>query len=89
MRDPFRFVATATLLLTLVPAARSDTIVGQVVDSFGVGVAGVDIDVKNLGGGGDPDPVNDGTDALTTSMLPDAFPTWAPFWDTAGDAPGA
>jgi hypothetical protein len=33
--------------------------------------------------------VNDGTDALTTSMLPDAFPTWAPFWDTAGDPPDA
>jgi hypothetical protein len=32
--------------------------------------------------------VNDGTDALTTSMLPDAFPTWAPFWDTSGDPPG-
>jgi hypothetical protein len=31
--------------------------------------------------------VNDGTDALTTALLPDAFPTWAPFWDTAGDAP--
>lgn len=28
--------------------------------------------------------VNGGTDALTTGLLPDSFPTWAPFWDTAG-----
>jgi SnoaL-like domain len=24
--------------------------------------------------------VNQGTDALATGLLPDAFPTWAPFW---------
>ncbi len=31
--------------------------------------------------------VNDGTDALSTGLLPDSFPTWAPFWDTAGGPP--
>jgi hypothetical protein len=30
--------------------------------------------------------VGDGADALTTGRLPDAFPTWAAFWDTAADA---
>jgi len=27
-----------------------------------------------------------GSDALTTHLLPDAFPTWHTFWDTADDA---
>jgi len=30
--------------------------------------------------------VDAGTDALATGQLPDAFPTWATFWDTAADA---
>ncbi len=28
--------------------------------------------------------VNVGTDALTTHLLPDAFPTWIAFWETRG-----
>lgn len=37
---------------------------GRVVDSFGVGVPDVDVDIKNIGGGGGtPNVLNDGTDA--------------------------
>lgn len=37
---------------------------GRVVDSLGAGVAGVDVDIKNIGGGGGtPNVLNDGTDA--------------------------
>lgn len=52
-----------TVLLVLSGDLRADLITGQVVDSLGIGVPGVDIDVKNLGGGGDPPIFNDGTDA--------------------------
>ena len=45
------------------PGAFADFISGQVVDVNGIGVQGVDIDVENLGSGGDPDIFNDGTDA--------------------------
>lgn len=58
---------TPQLLLALALLAlptQADFITGRVVDSFGVGVNGVDIDVKNLGGGGTPPIFNDGTDAL-------------------------
>lgn len=61
------------LLLALLPvAAHADTITGQVVDEHGVGVPGVDIDVKNLGSGGTPPIFNDGTDAngFFTTTLP-------------------
>jgi len=44
-------------------AASGDFITGRVVDANGVGVPGVDIDVENLGSGGDPLIFNDGTDA--------------------------
>lgn len=42
---------------------QADFISGQVVDANGVGVSGVDIDIDNLGSGGDPTILNDGTDA--------------------------
>jgi hypothetical protein len=51
------------LLFSLASPASADAITGRVVDSNGVGVAGVDIDVINLGGGGNPHELNDGTDA--------------------------
>ena len=53
----------ALLLLLLSLETQSDTITGRVVDGNGVGVAGVDIDVKNLGSGGTPNISGDGTDA--------------------------
>jgi len=52
----------ATLLL-LVPCAAADTLIGRVVGPNGAGVAGVDIDVVKLSGGGNPHLTNDGTDA--------------------------
>src|SRR5215510_3927937 len=51
------------LLSPLGSLASADAITGRVVDQNGVGVAGVDIDVINLGSGGNPHEVNDGTDA--------------------------
>ncbi len=64
------FVATS--IATPFSTAAADTITGRVVDANNVGVAGVDIDVKNLGSGGDPDPLNDGTDAegFFTATIP-------------------
>lgn len=65
------------LALSLVAAAlaapvRADFITGRVVDADGIGVPGVDIDVKNLGSGGTPPIQNDGTDAngFFTTTLP-------------------
>ena len=43
--------------------AQADTLTGRVVDQNGVGVPNVNIDIENLGGGGDPDIVDDITDA--------------------------
>ncbi len=57
-------VMLAVALTALNPTALADNVTGRVVDSMGVGIAGVDLDVQNLGGGGDPTPLNDGTDAL-------------------------
>jgi len=54
----------AVALTVLTPTALGDNVTGRVIDSMGVGIAGVDLDVKNLGSGGDPTPLNDGTDAL-------------------------
>lgn len=51
----------ATCFLT--SSASADIITGQVVDTNGVGVFGVDIDIDNVGSGGDPPITNDGTDA--------------------------
>lgn len=42
---------------------QADFISGRVVDANGIGVPGIDIDVDNLGSGGDPTILNDGTDA--------------------------
>ena len=66
---------SALLLCVLAPSSFADFITGQVVDSNGVGVQGVDIDVKNLRGGGDPTIFNDGTDAggFFTTTLPAGF----------------
>jgi len=60
---PFHFLI-AIALFGLAPVSSADFITGRVIDSQGVGIAGIDIDVKNLGGGGDPVIFNDGTDAL-------------------------
>ena len=71
MRVPF--VSLVALLLAMLDLPnRADFITGRVVDANGVGVAGVDIDVKNLGSGGTPDITNDGTDAggFFTTTLP-------------------
>ncbi len=60
------------LLCLLAGPASADFITGRVVDANGVGVPGVDIDVDNIGSGGDPDIFNDGTDAngFFTTTLP-------------------
>src|SRR5262245_42221110 len=50
--------------LLLGSLASADAITGRVVDSNGEGVAGVDIDFINLGSGGNPHELNDGTDAF-------------------------
>lgn len=52
------------LLASLASAPAADLLVGKVVDSNGVGVPGVDIDIEDAGGGDDPPIFNDGTDAL-------------------------
>lgn len=59
MKKPLLFLTS----LLLSPALSADLLVGRAVDEHGVGIPGIDIDVKNLGGGGDPDIFNDGTDA--------------------------
>lgn len=61
---PLKPLSTLSLLsiLALSPLAQADFITGQVVDFNGVGIPGINIDVKNLGGGGDPTIFNDGTD---------------------------
>jgi hypothetical protein len=58
--------------LALAPAARADFIVGQVVDSQGVGVPGVNIDAVSQIGGGTRTLINDGTDAngFFTTTIP-------------------
>lgn len=69
-----RLLSPALLLAlaaALAPGASAQAITGRVVDALGNGVAGVDIDVDNLGSGGDPDVFNDGTDAggfFTTTL---------------------
>jgi hypothetical protein len=55
-------VAALLVTLSLTGSAHADFITGFVVDPHGNPVAGVDIDVDNLGSGGDPDIFNDGTD---------------------------
>ncbi len=60
-----RSAALALVLCGLAGATHAQTFLdGRVVDSFGVGVANVNIDIKKLsGGGGTPAILNDGTDA--------------------------
>jgi hypothetical protein len=60
------------LLLLCAPLAAADVISGRVVDSQGQGVAGADIDVEDLIGGGDPGLMDGGTDAngFFTATLP-------------------
>jgi len=56
----FLFVAYLAMHSSIIHA---ELITGHVVDIFGNGVQGVDIDVENEGSGGDPSIFNDGTDA--------------------------
>lgn len=58
-----RLLTVPPLLLLIGSLASADAITGRVVDANGVGVAGVDIDLISLGGGGNPHEANDGTDA--------------------------
>jgi len=68
------FSAIAPLLLGSL--AGADAITGRVVAPNGVGVAGVDIDFVNLGSGGNPHELNDGTDAngnFVTTVEPGVY----------------
>lgn len=56
-------------LTALAPLSRADLLVGTVVDAQGNPVAGVDLDAKNLGSGGNPDVFNDGTAADGTFAM--------------------
>ena len=70
---------TSALALSLLAAnVRADFITGRVVDVNGNGVGGVDIDVKNLGSGGDPTLFNDGTDpnGFFTTTIPAGEYDW-------------
>lgn len=60
---PLLYLAVLLIVAAFAPSSRADFITGFVVDANGVGIEGVDIDVKNLGSGGTPDIFNDGTDA--------------------------
>ena len=51
------------LCALLAGSAHADFLDGRVVDSNGVGIPNVDLDVKNLGSGGTPNIFNDGSDA--------------------------
>lgn len=62
-RRLLQLLAVPPTLLLIGNLASADVITGRVVDSNGVGVAGVDIDFVTLGGGGNPHEANDGTDA--------------------------
>lgn len=72
---PLILLSTAAALAALAPSSAADFITGRVVDAQGNGIAGVDIDVKNLGGGGDPPIMNDGTDAngFFNTTVPNGF----------------
>lgn len=65
--------AIAALLLT--PLAAADVVSGRVVDALGQPVPGVNIDIDNLGSGGDPVITNDFTDAngLFSIVVPAGF----------------
>lgn len=71
-----RLLTVPPLLLLIANLASADAITGRVVDANGVGVAGVDIDLISLGGGGNPHEANDGTDAngnFTTTCDPGVY----------------
>ena len=72
MKTQFLFLALALSALTGA-GAWAQTIAGRVVDSNGIGVPNVDIDVESNGGGGDPDVSQDFTDAngnFVTTVTP-------------------
>ncbi len=58
-----RQVSKLAVLVALTSFARADFLDGRCVNYLGQGVAGVNIDAENLGGGGNPTLINDGTDA--------------------------
>jgi hypothetical protein len=67
------FALVSFFVLFAAPFAQAQTITGRVVDVNGVGIAGVDLDVENNGGGGDPSVSQDFTDAagnFTTTVVP-------------------
>lgn len=71
-----RLLTVPPVLLLIAHLASADAITGRVVDANGVGVAGVDIDLISLGGGGNPHEANDGTDAngnFTTTVDPGVY----------------
>lgn len=66
----------AALLISLPTTAAAGVLTGRVVDSSGVGVAGVDLDFKSESGGGNPVVSNDGTDAngfFSTTVTPNGL----------------
>jgi len=72
----WRAASAVLLLLSTAATTGADTITGRVVDANGLGVPGVDIDVKSLSGGGDPPISNDGTDAngfFVTTLPPGVY----------------
>lgn len=65
--------ARLSAIAALCAPVAAQTLTGRLVDAQGVGVAGVDIDLKAQGGGGDPTLSQDFTDAngfFTTSVTP-------------------
>jgi hypothetical protein len=69
-------LSTALFLSVLSSAPRAETVIGQVVDTMGLPVAGIDLDFINQRGGGVPIVFNDGTDAggfFTTTVPPGLF----------------
>jgi len=65
-------ILPSIVLSFLAPQLPAETITGTVLDAAGNPIPGVDIDVDNLRGGGDPDIFNDGTDlngVFTTTVL--------------------
>lgn len=74
-RPPVSLPFGLAAALVLAQPALADNLTGRVLDSNGNGVANVDIDVKNLGSGGDPTISNDGTgiDGSFNVTMPPGF----------------
>lgn len=73
MHTALKALLTSSLIAGLLPGASAEIITGTVVDHLGQPVAGININVDNLGSGGDPDVFNDGTDAngfFNTTVTP-------------------